>query len=294
MIQGEAGAPRLAEGMALLRDAARHHADADAANLLATLYAAGGATPPDWPMALDYLQLAAELGCASAQGQLLLLTSGGTSWRSRRSAVDMQAWLAPPSRLSLCDRPRVRACRDFIPPAMCDWLVELARGRLHAATTLDGAHGEARLSGNRTNSHFAFDLLSADCILALVRERISGLLKLPIVAMEPPQIFHYAPGQEYKPHVDYLHPDRAAGDKAHASDRIATFLVYLNDDFGGGETWFPRADLKVKAAKGGGLYFANVGVDGAPDPESLHAGLAPLNGEKWLFSQWIHDRPFAR
>ena len=29
----------------------------------------------------------------------------------------------------------------------------------------------------------------------------------------------------------------------------------------------------------------------APDYESLHAGLAPTRGEKWLFSQWIRSKP---
>ncbi len=290
---GEREAARPQDGMTLLAEAA-DRGDGEAANLMATLCASGGAASPDWPAALDYLQLAAELGSASAQGQLTVLADG-PSWSARRGAFDLGAWLTPPPRQILCERPRVRACANFVPPAMCDWLVDRARGRLSPAATLEGDEGEARLTSNRTNSHFAFDLISADCILALVRQRISNLLTLPIIAMEPPQIFHYAPGQEFKPHVDYLHrPDRPLDGETHPGDRIATFLVYLNANFEGGETWFPRANLKVKVSKGDGLYFANVDADGAPDPQSLHAGLAPLNGEKWLLSQWIHDRPFGR
>jgi hypothetical protein len=75
--------------------------------------------------------------------------------------------------------------------------------------------------------------------------------------------------------------------------RIATFLIYLNDDFEGGETVFPKAGLSVRPAKGDALFFANVDEAGAPDPRSLHAGLPVAAGEKWIVSQWIHNRPFT-
>jgi hypothetical protein len=39
------------------------------------------------------------------------------------------------------------------------------------------------------------------------------------------------------------------------------------------------------------LLFANVdAATRAPDPLTLHAGLPPTRGEKWIFSQWIRDR----
>ncbi len=287
---GAEGGPQA--GVALLREAAER-GDPQAANLMATLCASGAWMPQSWPMALDFLALAAERGSLSAQGQLLLLAREGETWQARREAIPMEAWLAPPNRRPLCEHPRVRTSEAFIPPPMCDWLIGLAQGRLQPAKMVESYGGEARLTPDRTNSDFVFDIFGADCVLALVRERISALVKLPIAAMEPPQIFHYATGQELRPHVDYLQRADRIGVGSYEGDRIATVLVYLNDGFEGGETWFPRPDLKVKAAKGDALYFANVDAAGAPDPESLHAGLPPLRGEKWLLSQWIHDRPFG-
>ena len=252
--------------------------------------------PQDWTAALDHLQRAAELGDTSAEGQLTLLSDGGGGdWRSRREAIDLQRWLQPSLRTNLCERPRVRISEGFISPATADWLIGLARGGIRPAMMVDGPGAIPHFTAHRTNSDFIFDIFDADVVLTLVRTKISRMLQLPIDAMEPPQVFHYAVGQELKPHVDYIRRDkRQAGDPASEGDRIATFLIYLNDDFEGGETWFPRAELKVKASKGGALYFANVDPAGAPDPESLHAGAPPTSGEKWLFSQWIHDRPFSR
>jgi hypothetical protein len=71
---------------------------------------------------------------------------------------------------------------------------------------------------------------------------------------------------------------------------VATFLIYLNDAFDGGETEFPKLGLKHRGRAGSALYFANLGADGAGDPRTLHAGRAPVRGEKWLFSQWVRNR----
>ena len=71
---------------------------------------------------------------------------------------------------------------------------------------------------------------------------------------------------------------------------MATLLIYLNDGFEGGETHFPLTGLRFKGRKGDALLFHNVLPGGAPDPITLHAGLAPARGEKWLFSQWIRDK----
>jgi hypothetical protein len=290
LLLGEGVVRDIDAGLARLRRAV-DVADGEATNLLATLTASGAWMLQDWPRALDLLQRAAELGSTSARGQLELLSPDEDDWAMRRSAIDVQAWLNPPQRRNLCESPRVRQVDGFIPPGVCDWLVGLARGRVKPAMMVEGYGAAPRFTRDRTNSDFAFTVFDADCVLALVRARISALLSLPVAAMEPPQVFHYDTGQELRPHVDYL--QREGRDSAYEGDRIATFLIYLNDDFEGGETWFSRVDLKARAAKGGALYFANVDPTGRPDPMSLHAGLPPTRGEKWLFSQWIHDRPFA-
>lgn len=271
---------------------AERRGDAAAAMLLATLHASGAWLPADWGKGLDHLQRAAELGWASAQDQLALLAPMGGDWATRRAAIDADALLMPPARHTVCEAPRVRTCERLISPAMCDWLVGRAQGRLMPARMADRYDSEGWISDERTCTVFMFTVFDADIILALARARISTLLKMSGATFEPPQIFNYRPGQELKPHVDYL--QRGKGEAGgYAGERIASFLLYLNDDFEGGETWFVRPDLKVRPDKGGGVYFANVDSAGRADPSSLHAGLTPTRGEKWLLSQWIHDRPFT-
>jgi prolyl 4-hydroxylase len=100
---------------------------------------------------------------------------------------------------------------------------------------------------------------------------------------EPLQVLRYSPGQEYRPHLDAI----ADVD----NQRILTFLVYLNDDYVGGETEFLATGLKVKGAKGDGLLFRNADTAARPDPRAKHAGLPVDSGEKYLASRWIRERP---
>lgn len=269
--------------------------DADAAAQMATLAAAGAWMPQNWSAALDFLQQGAELGSPGAQGQLLLLGGEGPentaqqarSWKALRESVDVAAWMSPPAtRQPLCESPRIRLARDFASPQTCKWLIGLGRGKVRPAMMYDGK--SSRFTAQRTNSDYFFDVVGADVVVALIRQRISALLKMPTFAMESPQMLHYACGQELRAHYDHV-----GGESGCQSERIATFLLYLNDDYEGGELEFPKVGLRARGNTGDCIYFSNVDLSGQRDMLTLHSGLAVTRGEKWLFSQWIHDRAFT-
>jgi len=73
--------------------------------------------------------------------------------------------------------------------------------------------------------------------------------------------------------------------------RVKTCLVYLNDDYEGGETDFPKLWLKFRGRTGAALVFENVLANGTGDMKTLHTGLPPMRGEKWLLSQWMRSKP---
>jgi hypothetical protein len=301
LLVGDGGVFAPDEGADWVGRAARQ-GSAAASCLLATLAAAGIGRPQSWSEALDHLARAAALGDVRARGQLAVLApaagdgGGEAAWDRRARDIDLEAWLAPAPRQALCEAPRVRTVERLIAPAVCDWLVEAARGRLARATMYNPVSGRDEPHPRRTNSAFLFDVLKADVVVALVRARAAATVKIPLFCFEPTQVFHYATGQEIGPHFDYLeHRTMTVYGTAEPYDgqRIATFLIYLNDDFEGGETVFPKVDVRFKGAKGDAIFFANVDPEGRPDPLSLHAGAPPRRGEKWIISQWIHNRPFT-
>jgi prolyl 4-hydroxylase len=105
-------------------------------------------------------------------------------------------------------------------------------------------------------------------------------------------VLSYEPGQQYKQHADYFNPEYPAFAEMLSilGQRAATCLTWLNEDFAGGETDFPRAGFRHKGRTGDAMLFMNVTQDQKPDPMSVHAGLPVSQGRKWLLSQWVRDR----
>ena len=268
--------------------------DAEAHALMAVLRGAGVGAPQDWGAALDHLRAAASAGLAAAQAQLTLLGQGGASgdWPALRAAIRLEDWTAPCRKQVLSVAPRIVTIDAFLSQPICNWLVARSQGRTRQAKVYDADAGAASGGAGRSNSAFEFGFLDVDLILLLVRARIAATIGFPVTAFEPTQVLHYETGQRFARHYDYLDPNLPghAADIAQRGQRAITFLVYLNDAFGAGETHFPLAQVRHRCASGGALYFGNVDTTGAPDPRTLHEGVAPTRGEKWLLSQWIRNR----
>jgi prolyl 4-hydroxylase len=248
--------------------------------------ACGAGLKQDWSAALDYLQHAAGFGSALARAQLALLS--GKEWQDARDHIDIPMLLASPEPRVISQDPRIAAIENLLSPALCDWLIERAKPKLKPAQVYSRITAEGSTERGRTNSAMEFDIAETDLVVALIREKIARLTGLATPAMEHTQILHYAPGQQFARHFDFLEPliPAHARDIAARGQRVATFLIYLHDDFDGGETDFPETGLRHRGRKGDALLFWNV-AEGAPDRRTLHAGLPTTRGEKWLLSQWI-------
>jgi prolyl 4-hydroxylase len=242
LLTGRGAVLNPAEGVPLLTRAAQA-GGADANAMMATLSAVGAGMPRNWPMALEYLMRAAQLGSERAQGQLRVLAGqvgkadpDPSTWAQLRRAINLAAWMTPPPKRILSDKPRLRVVEGFAPAMACDWLISRGRTLARPATVYDPVTGGARREHARNNSVAEFDIAQADVVLMLLRERIAVATALSPLAMEPVQVLHYAVGQRFAPHCDFLDPaiEGHARDIAVRGQRIATFLLYLNDDYQGG------------------------------------------------------------
>jgi hypothetical protein len=259
--------------------------DPEALGFAAVLAGMGVGEPQSWSEALRRLDRAAALGSTNATRQAEALAGVG----------DLESWLHPPDRERLLRDPRISAARGFLTPGLCGWLIDRVQGRVTRALVYDPESGGSRQEQARSNSAFEFGFEDLDLVSVAVRARICATLAVPQGALEPVQILHYSVGQAFERHHDFLDvsvPGYAA-DLARSGQRIGTFLIYLNDGFEGGETDFPLLGLRFKGQVGDALVFANVDPAGVPDRRTLHAGLPPTAGEKWLLSQWVRDRARA-
>lgn len=292
LLVGE-GVPLAAEeGVALVRDAAsRGSAEANA--LLSILAAWSVLQTRNLDEALDHLTHAAELGSIVAQSELQLLArDAGRDWPALRRRIDIGAWTTPPAMRVVVENPRIAVIESFATAEECTWLIERGRPSLRRAMVYRGS-AELKTTDSRTNSETGFTIFNADVVLSLIRDRMAVVARTPTSFFEITKLLRYQPGEQFALHADFLElntPELVREVQARGQ-RAATFLVYLNDGYEGGETEFPRVGFRFKGARGGALLFSNIDAAGAPDYATLHAGLPPATGEKWILSQWIRTKP---
>lgn len=268
--------------------AAADRGDAQALRLMAGFAAQGLAQPLSLKNAYAALERAVVLGDCEAKAQQTLLHGFALG-----SAEAAERWLsAVPAAETLCEDPRVRVYRQLFPQPVCRHLIDHAASRLVRAEVYDLVLGTTKLDTMRSNSRSPFSALEITLLVQILRMYIARVAEVGVDMLESPEILHYAVGEQYKPHVDYLNTGvpRFAEHVSVHGQRTKTALIYLNDGYAEGETDFPRLGIRFRGQPGDALVFNNTGPDGVGDVRTVHEGRAPAQGEKWLLSQWIRDK----
>jgi prolyl 4-hydroxylase len=233
----------------------------------------GVAGPRDWPEARARLRREAATDPARARSLALLGTMKLTE--------DGEPIELPAAR-KLSESPAVSLFPGAFTDAECDYLVDIAMPALRPSLVGDGAGWEVRRDVRTSEDMTIFWLMEDPAVHALNRRlaALSGTLPEQAEAL---LVLRYRQGQEYRPHVDW---------DGGENGRILTVLVYLNEDYEGGETLFVKTGLRVKGRKGDALVFRSTTADCAFDPMSEHAGLPVTGGVKYLASRWVHARRY--
>lgn len=287
MLADKRGPQAVPEAVRLLRASAAR-GQPDAYHLLAALSVFGIGCPKRLDDAYNFVREAAALGDENARAQLEVLG---------RDALIKEPWVKPIHLEQLAEAPRISMVRKFLPRTVCDWLVKIAERRMQPSVVYDAKSASLVAHPIRTSESASFRSLEPDLMTLLVARRIASAVGLPIEHQEANNVLRYAVGQEYRPHFDFIRPGADAeafeAELAAYGQRIVTVLIYLNDDYVGGETAFPLIDLRFKGKAGDALIFWSVTEAGELDRLSWHAGLPVTKGEKWLLSKWIRQRPVA-
>jgi prolyl 4-hydroxylase len=303
-----ARAGRKAECLALTERAAAE-GDAEGLLWLAEVYWNGGPRPQDHARARELFRRAAEAGHPLAHaGYTNLLASGAAGprdWSAALRRLNQEAVENPkraqaralveqmeltengdpravPAGEMLSSTPQVTLFTAALTPAECAYLLECPDREFRQARVGDGKGGE-RLNPVRTSEEAPIHPLIEDPAVHAINRRLAVLSATQAEQGEPLQLLRYRPGQEYRPHMDWVE----GGNR-----RVQTALIYLNEDYSGGETLFVKTGLKVKGRTGDVLVFRNHGPDNRAEPLSEHAGLPVRDGVKFIASRWICERRY--
>lgn len=189
------------------------------------------------------------------------------------------------------DNPKVMVFEHFLTDNECDALIAKAQNKMQDSQVLDPTSGEFVFHTERTSRGTHFEHQSSSVVVA-IENRINELFGFCVAQQEATQILHYAVNGEYKPHYDYFPPNETGSHSAikAAGQRLATLIMYLNTPEKGGATSMPAIGLTVTAKKGNAIYFENIDLQGKPNPQTLHAGMPVLAGEKWIATKWLRER----
>lgn len=268
-LMGDGGAPDAVAALALVEQAARL-GNVDARRSRIYMMAAGIGRPADQEAAKAMLvELAKEDRFAAVQLAFL----GHVTCGDRLAAVHPEI---------LSDDPRITIYRGLFSSPECKYLTLLGTPWLEQAMVIDEATGTGVIDAIRDADTSSFPPLAEDLVVQQINACIASASGTDKAWGEPLTILRYRPGQQYRPHHD-------AGAQAA---RHWTALIWLNDDYEGGETDFPDVGMRVKGAVGDLLLFHNVTEGGMPDERMMHAGLPVTSGVKWLASRWIRGRNY--
>jgi len=164
--------------------------------------------------------------------------------------------------------------RDFLTSEECQAFVARSEGDGYEPATITTAAGAVMNKEVRDNSRLIQD---DPALAALLWERVAPYLPphlgdWRVVGLnERFRYYRYDPGQKFALHGD------GAFRRPNGEQSWLTFMVYLNDDFAGGETQFYQdvgvLKLSVRPERGMALVFLH---------PHLHEGAAIVQGRKYV------------
>lgn len=197
------------------------------------------------------------------------------------------------SNLGKCKNYAVMEIENFLSADVCDHIIETAKQKGIVDSTIIDDRGTRVLDLFTRKSKQTWLTDSESQEVQTISERVSMITDMPKSHQEDMQVVAYPAGGYYNPHFDAsFHPDVIPNMNRGCGPRLYTFLIYLNDDYEGGETDFPEIGVTIKPKKGKAILFQNIDANQDLIPESMHAGCPVKNGTKWIANKWIRVWPF--
>lgn len=123
-------------------------------------------------------------------------------------------------------------------------------------------------------------------------EKLGVMFKTPFDHAENVRITRYFPNQSFDNRFDSCCDDtlQCRDFMKQGGPRKLSFIIYLTDDYTGGETFFLNIGMKFKPKKGDGIVFYPMN----PETNKCHPALAysglPIDyGVKWIINIWFRE-----
>ncbi|CDJ53963.1 2OG-Fe(II) oxygenase family protein, putative [Eimeria brunetti] len=177
--------------------------------------------------------------------------------------------------------PDVMIAPNLITKEHCLHLLKLADGKWTRSKTSIGKtsapQAAYKTTESQTRTSYSVMLEEAQTPgVESVELLACALAQLPLQHLESLVLVRYAEGEYFAEHHD-------------GGFRPKTVLLYLNDVEDGGYTHFTRLGLKIGPSQGSGALWSNVTPRGEMDFRTVHAGVAPTKGTKYVVNCFFNE-----
>jgi prolyl 4-hydroxylase len=112
-------------------------------------------------------------------------------------------------------------------------------------------------------------------------QRVADFFNVPdLMCVEPFPMMKYKPGDYFN-----WHSDLTGG---FVTQRTATMIMYLNDDFEGGRTCFLNPAIQIQPRRGSALVYYYT-----PTEPLVHCGEAVISGTKFILNAFVRNGEFT-
>jgi prolyl 4-hydroxylase len=177
---------------------------------------------------------------------------------------------------------------NIITPEEADYILKKANGSFSDSKIVGGFDTSIRKSKTTW-------LYKDDPVIYNIIKRVCDIINFTTDNAEALQVVKYEPGGFYNDHHDSCCDESIECKEfvKNGGQRILTMLIYLNDDFTGGETKFSKLNIDIKPPKYGGVLFKPLEKNGNKcHPYALHRGTPVLTGIKYICNVWIREKKF--
>jgi len=119
----------------------------------------------------------------------------------------------------------------------------------------------------------------SDMVRTLYIKQIEPFYNAELIWYQQPQILRYEPGGYYRPHADSDEINPKTNKWERVNNRHLSLLVYLDEDYEGGELSFPNLDYKLRPKPGMLLAFPS-------DGRYLHGAMPVRSGIRHALVSW--------
>lgn len=188
------------------------------------------------------------------------------------------------------EQPFIAEYRQFLSKKQCRIIIEHLPelGFIQGSLRIEGKR-QINLQQRNALTH-VISAQDPDALKSLPT-KIAAWLQLPNVEwIESSLLIHYPPGGEFKLHTDVV---VNTDSKGTSTSRVATLIVYLNDNYEGGHTVFPYKQITVKPAVGKALLFQYNYQHQALNHMTMHLG-QKVHSDKFILVFFIRDKEFSQ